>query len=188
MPTVIIDVGHGWKYNTLGQVVYDPGAVGKIGEARHEEHRVAQLYANALAYYLKLYDVEVLYLLGTREQPLSLQQRQRIHPEADAFVSIHLNAAKHSTAHGYETLYTYPHSLDFAEACHAGMQRAFAGRLDRGVKQAGLVACRRPKPAALLEVGFITNPTELEILLQRETRRRFGFEVARAILEYLSAG
>jgi N-acetylmuramoyl-L-alanine amidase len=75
-----------------------------------------------------------------------------------------------------------------AHALHGALQRALAGRLDRGVKQKGLTVCQREKPSVLLELGFITNPSDLEYLLLRETRARVAREVAKTIAEFVGAG
>jgi N-acetylmuramoyl-L-alanine amidase len=71
---------------------------------------------------------------------------------------------------------------------HAALQRALTGRLDRGVKQKGLTVCQREQPSVLLELGFISNASDLEYLLLRETRARVAREVAKAIAELVGAG
>ena len=187
---VVIDAGHGWKPTPSGGVVFDSGAIGYLGQAQHREADIAAQYANSIAYMLRtMYPaIETRLLIATREQPLSLQQRRRYEPSAAAFVSIHLNAAESRNAHGYETWYSREHSVELARAVHAALQRALAGRLDRGVKQKGLTVCQREKPSALLELGFITNASDLEYLLLRETRARVAREVAKAIAEFVGAG
>jgi len=187
---VVIDAGHGWKPTPNGGVVFDPGAIGYLGTAQHREADIAAQYATSIAYMLRtLYPaIETHLLIATREHPLSLQARRRYMPQADAFVSIHLNAAESKSAHGYETWYSREHSVELAQACHAGMQRAFNGRLDRGIKQRGLTVCQREKPSALLELGFITNESDLQHLLLRETRVRVARELAKAIAEFVGSG
>jgi len=187
---VVIDAGHGWKPTPSGGVVFDSGAIGYLGQAQHREADIAAQYANSIAYMLRtVYPaIETRLLIATREQPLSLQQRRRYEPSAAAFVSIHLNAAESRNAHGYETWYSREHSVGLAHALHGALQRALAGRLDRGVKQKGLTVCQREKPSALLELGFITNASDLEYLLLRETRARVAREVARAIAAFVGVG
>jgi N-acetylmuramoyl-L-alanine amidase len=185
---VVIDAGHGWKPKTGGGVVYDPGAIGYIGSAQYREADIAAQYANSIAYMLRTFypAIETHLLLATRERPLSLQQRRRYEPSAAAFVSVHLNAAESRNAHGYETWYSREHSANLARAVHAALQRALAGRIDRGVKQRGLTVCQREKPSVLLELGFITNESDLQHLLLRETRARVAREIAKAVAEFVS--
>jgi N-acetylmuramoyl-L-alanine amidase len=190
MAIVVVDAGHGWKPARDGEVIYDPGAIGYLGAAQHREADIAAQYANSIAYMLRTFypAIETNLLIATREQPLSLQQRRRYLPSADAFVSVHLNAAENRNAHGYETWYSREHSVGLAHALHGALQRALAGRLDRGIKQKGLTVCQREKPSALLELGFITNESDLQYLLLRETRARVARELAKAIAEFVGLG
>jgi len=187
---VVIDAGHGYKPAPSGGVVFDPGAVGYLGQAQHREADIAAQYANSIAYMLRTHypAIETHLLTATREQPLSLQQRRRYEPSAAAFVSVHLNAAESRNAHGYETWYSREHSVGLAHALHAALQRALTGRIDRGVKQKGLTVCQREKPSVLLELGFITNASDLEYLLLRETRARVAREVAKSVAEFVGVG
>jgi len=187
---VVIDAGHGYKPTPSGGVVFDPGAIGYLGQAQHREADIAAQYANSIAYMLRtLYPtIETHLLIATREQPLSLQQRRRYEPSAAAFVSVHLNAAESRNAHGYETWYSREHSVGLAHALHGALQRALTGRLDRGIKQKGLTVCQRENPSVLLELGFITNASDLEYLLLRETRARVAREIAKSVAEFVGVG
>jgi len=187
---VVIDAGHGYKPTPSGGVVFDPGAIGYLGQAQHREADIAAQYANSIAYMLRTHypAIETHLLIATREQPLSLQQRRRYEPSAAAFVSVHLNAAENRNAHGFETWYSREHSVGLAHALHGALQRALAGRIDRGVKQKGLTVCQREQPSALLELGFISNASDLEYLLLRETRARVARELAKAIAEFVGLG
>ena len=186
----VIDAGHGYKPAPSGGVVFDPGAVGYLGQAQHREADIAAQYANSIAYMLRTHypAIETHLLTATREQPLSLQQRRRYEPSAAAFVSVHLNAAESRNAHGFETWYSREHSVELARAVHAALQRALTGRLDRGVKQKGLTVCQREQPSVLLELGFISNASDLEYLLLRETRARVAREIAKAVAEFAGVG
>jgi len=190
MATVVVDAGHGWKPAQGGGIIFDPGAIGYLGAAQHREADIAAQYANSIAYMLRtLYpNIETHLLIATREQPLGLQQRRRYLPSADAFVSVHLNAAENRNAHGFETWYSREHSVELARAVHAALQRALTGRLDRGIKQKGLTVCLREKPSVLLELGFISNESDLQHLLLRETRARVAREVAKAVAEFVGLG
>ena len=187
---VVIDAGHGYKPASSGGVVFDPGAIGYLGQAQHREADIAAQYANSIAYMLRTHypAIETHLLTATREQPLSLQQRRRYEPSAAAFVSVHLNAAESRNAHGYETWHSREHSVELARAVHAALQRALTGRLDRGVKQKGLTVCQREQPSVLLELGFISNASDLEYLLLRETRARVAREIAKAVAEFAGVG
>ena len=186
MAIVVIDAGHGYK-PVKGGVVYDPGAIGYLGQAQYREADITAQYANSIAYMLRtLYPaLDTRLLIATADHPLGLQQRRRYEPSAAAFVSVHLNAAENKNAHGYETWYSRERSAGLAQACHAALQRALTGMLDRGIKQKGLTVCQRDKPAVLLELGFISNESDLRTLLLRETRARVARELAHAIAGFI---
>lgn len=65
--------------------------------------------------------------------------------------------------------------------------RARAGRIDRGVKQAGLlVLYMTSMPSILIETGFITNPEEEKYLLSKEGQDYIASAIFRATREYIS--
>lgn len=61
------------------------------------------------------------------------------------------------------------------------------GRHDRGVKQAGfLVLYKTTMPAALIELGFVSNPQEEEFLLSENGQTQIASSIYRAFKEYKS--
>jgi N-acetylmuramoyl-L-alanine amidase len=59
------------------------------------------------------------------------------------------------------------------------------GRHDRGVKQAGfLVLYKATMPAALIELGFVSNPTEEDFLLSDNGQNQLASGIYRAFKEY----
>jgi len=60
-----------------------------------------------------------------------------------------------------------------------------AGRGDRGVKQAGfLVLYKTTMPGALIEIGFISNPTEEEFLISENGQNIIASAIYRSFKEY----
>ena len=61
------------------------------------------------------------------------------------------------------------------------------GAADRGVKRARFqVLAQAPVPAVLVEIGFLTNPSDEAALISRAYRDRVAAGVARGILSYLT--
>lgn len=61
----------------------------------------------------------------------------------------------------------------------------FAGRLNRGVKQAGLlVLARTTMPGVLIETGFLTNRNEEKYLLSSKGQNQISTAIYRAFKEY----
>jgi len=110
---------------------------------------------------------------------------------ADLFVSIHANAAYNISANGIETWYVnHPReagsgftSRQFATIMQRNMIR-ITGATDRGLRESdatrGIIVLRETyMPAALVEVGFLTNQAEV-VRLGTEAYQRL---LARAIYE-----
>jgi N-acetylmuramoyl-L-alanine amidase/putative cell wall-binding protein len=110
---------------------------------------------------------------------------------ADLFVSIHNNAG--GTATGTETYYNTwacptdaVLSRDLATFVHEGVV-ASAGTASRKVDDVGYYVVRWTNmPAALIEVGFLSNPRDRARLLDPAFRRRVAVGIANGIERYLA--
>lgn len=150
---VVLDAGHGGK---------DPGAVSPTG--LQEKDVALQIVEHVKKHLSRPGGYRVL-LTRTDDSYVSPAARARFANDAraDAFVSVHCNAASSPTAQGYETLY-HPSSVlgtNLAVGIQTGLRRRLRGP-DRGTKpRPDLTVLSRTKmPAALVEVGFISNPGE----------------------------
>lgn len=75
-------------------------------------------------------------------------------------------------------------SSRFAKSLHGNMEKVL-DTTDRGVKQAPfLVLAGATMPAVLLELGFISNPLDLEMLSSSAARQKISLAVYRSILGY----
>ena len=177
--TVVIDPGHGGK---------DPGAAAADGTTEKE---VTLQIADAV--FLKLLqhpDVRVI---------LSRQGDEYIYPAdrvaeanrlgADLYVSIHCNAHSLSSVSGEETLvddgvgHGAP-SWRLAQLLQTDLV-AETGGDDRGVKQAALYLRHAEMPAALLEVGFLTNRNEARLLQSPSYQSRIADGIEKGVYAFL---
>ncbi|MBO5338198.1 MAG: N-acetylmuramoyl-L-alanine amidase [Clostridia bacterium] len=106
---------------------------------------------------------------------------------ADYFVSIHTNASSQSSANGTEVLvYRQPStSAELAEDILENVTE-ITGLQSRGVKsRPGLYVLRKTTmPAVLVELGFITNPSDA--IRMRDNPNLFAQGIYRGLLEYLN--
>lgn len=151
---ICIDAGHGGK---------DPGSL----KGRRYEKDDTLKFAKRLGKVLKANGVEVAY---TRTDDIydspSEKARKGNDTKADFFVSIHRNASVKASAHGTEVLVYAKTGVKntIAENICKGFEKIGFG--DRGVKSSKLLAVLRKTnmQAILIEVGFITNQEDNELL------------------------
>lgn len=148
--TIAIDAGHGG---------YDSGATGNSVYEKELVHDVAVRTKERL----EQGGAEVI-MTRSGDNFVGLKERAEIANEAgaDSFVSIHANAASAASAAGSETYY-YPESSEGSELA-SGLQTNMVnefGSSDRGIKSANFSVLRNTAmPAALVELGFVSNKEE----------------------------
>ncbi len=154
---IFVDAGHGGP---------DPGAVGN----GVTEQAVNLNVARELARLLYEGGYEVMQYRTTRDENVlsnknaDLRNRANMANNwgADYFVSIHTNSSLNPAANGFEA-YVYRLGGE-AEALAQSIVSQVVSQLgskDNGVRQANFAVLRRTRmPATLLELGYLTNPTE----------------------------
>ena len=109
---------------------------------------------------------------------------------AKVFISIHCNASENHKGNGIETFYTEQKGLEdkiLAEMIqNAVMEQTDA--FDRGIKTADYtVIVRTTMPAALIEVGFLTDEAEKEMLQDKEYQEKLAKGISEGIIRYLKS-
>lgn len=171
---VIFDPGHGGK---------DPGAVGNNLQEKDINLAVG-LKAGKI---LERHNIEVIYT-RTTDTFVELSERANMANKAnvDIFVSFHANAAGNANAQGLET-FSYPNSAKGTALAKCIQDSIIQARLytkDRGIKTANFAVLRQTNmPAALVELGFITNSEDAKIL--RDKQNELALAVAKGVLNYL---
>ena len=188
---VVIDTGHGGK---------DPGTH-SLDEKYHEKDMNLSIFS-----YLKEIveenpnDKIKFYYTRTVDETVFLNPRAEFANDvgADLLLSIHCNAVASPQAYGAEVLYNETHtssvfsSKDFAEICLEEIV-AVTGKVNRGLVEASdkVVVGNAKMAVALVEVAFMTNPEELNFLLQDSNKEKIAKGLYQAItraLEELSSG
>lgn len=182
---LVIDPGH------TGQS--DPGAVaGGLREADvvlDVALRLRELLAGTPGFEVRLTRERNADPVQPWSQAADLAQRARTANAwgADAYLSIHVNAAENLQAHGVET-YHHPEASEtsrrLAQTVHRHLVPLF--RADRGVRQADFAVLRLTRcPAVLVELGFVTNSEDRRQLADPAFRQRLAEALAAGLREGL---
>ncbi|WP_418038296.1 MULTISPECIES: N-acetylmuramoyl-L-alanine amidase [Paenibacillus] len=172
---VIIDPGHGGRQS---------GAVSISGKYEKDFNLAVGLKVQALLQ--KHEDIQTV-ITRQDDTELSLQQRVEMAElnQADLFISIHGNKFTTPVPNGIETLYSRIESKTLADMLHTHIMPV-AGLKDRGVKMASLHVTRETSmPAVLLELGFMSNPTDEALMLTADYQDRCAEAIVDGIIEFL---
>lgn len=172
---IAVDAGHG------GQ---EPGAIGPTGLM---EKDVNLDIARRLASLLRTAGARV-FMVRSGDETIDFRVRPDLanNEGVEAFISIHCNSFTDATKRGTEVYY-YQDGRDgqkLAAAIHAALIPAL-GLPDRGLRTADYNVLRYTKmPAALVEVAFISSPTEEKLLADPAFREKAAQGVFNGILAY----
>lgn len=171
---ILIDAGHGGK---------DAGAV-KNGVY---EKNIALSTAKKVAEYLKEEGATVNF---TRKDDtfISLQNRvkQSNTHKTDVFISLHYDYFSDSSVNGINTYYSNATtSGNLAKAIHTALTDNLDMH-DRGIKKEGYyVLAHNQNPAVLLELGFMTNPGDLEKMQSESYQESVAIAITEGLLNYV---
>lgn len=174
---VIIDPGHGDT---------DSGGIGATGVL---EKNVVLNVGNKVAALLKKESQIDLIMTRTDDTFIPLDSRVKIAEDAnaDVFLSIHGNAAPNKDASGTETFYADTKRSKLLSDIIQKHVLAATGFKDRNSKQANYLVIRKTTmPAALLEIGFLTNKTEESIMVQDDFQNKVAQAIVAGLKEYLN--
>lgn len=174
---VTLDPGHGGS---------DSGTVGQKGT---KEKDVTLAIATKLA---RVMEANGMSVQMTRMKDLEILLRPRVEManrnDADVFVSIHANSfgSQHGV-NGIETYYFTDDSLPLARSIHKSLLRSL-GRPDRGVRKNNFYVVHHTKmPAALIEIGYLSNAEEEALLSSPAYQERAAQAIYAGIREFQQA-
>ncbi len=147
--TIVIDPGHGGRDNGTTGVrgTFEKLLTMKTSELLYEKLRNAG--ANVI-------------LTRQDDRYISLQSRVALshYYKADAFVSVHFDSYQNSSVMGHTTYYYHNYQKELAVTINKQLSNRLNLR-DRGTQVGNYHVVRENKnPAVLLELGFLSNPTE----------------------------
>lgn len=188
---VAIDAGHG--SNTAGKRTPDG----------YREHWINVKVAYYCEQFLKKYGIEIfrcawddLNAKDDTDIPLGTRQKMIKNAKCDIALSMHANAhgsgGSWTSAKGVETLVhsTTSRRKDSMRLAKAIQKQIVKGtkQSDRGVKKMVLAMCNCSamgvKAAALMEIGFMTNEHEADLMKTTSFCKEQGEDIARGVLDY----
>ena len=165
---ILLDAGHGGT---------DSGAIGKTIIEKDYNLEIIKLIKNEL----NNYECNVI-LSRERDKHVTLSERTTLSNvnECDLFISIHCNSFKDDTVNGFES-YGYKIN-DFQRYIHKLIIEKIKIK-DRGVKEKDFFVLRNTNcKAVLLELGFISNSIDSEIL--NNNKYLIANTIAQAIVDF----
>lgn len=176
MPKICIDPGHGGK---------DPGAT---AQGVNEK----DIVLNVSTILKQLLERQGLQVIMTRTNDTFVELKDRCNianrEKVDVFVSIHCNSASSTQAHGFEIFHsmgsTKGNKLSADIKSSVNENRSLV-RADRGIKPANFtVLTGTNMPAVLVELAFISNDIDREILKTKQNE--FAKAIAKGIFNYFN--
>lgn len=170
---IVLDAGHGGN---------DPGAVG--GNLFEKDVNIAVV--KKLETKLKAAGADV-YLTRKGDEYVTLPERVRMAEsvKADLFLSVHANSYSSSSAHGAEVLYKQTNSKRLAEILAPLIAQA-GGITNRGIKHRNdlYILNNQSRPTVLLELAFISNPQERELLFNPTYQNKVAEAIVKGIVRW----
>ena len=182
---VVIDAGHGGG---------DSGAVGHYGVKEKDVTlyvalRVEKLLKDAGAKVImtRTTDRDVSYYKSPNRTELQARV-DKCPPNTDIFISIHCNAFSNPSSHGMETYYYSgsPQSRRLAVLLNEELAK-YGGRFNRGVRTANYYVLKHnPHPSSLIELAFVTNYEEENLLANDDYQDALANAIASAVNRYFN--
>ena len=174
--TIVIDPGHGGN---------DHGTTGSRGT---DEKGITLKTAELLKSKLRAAGADVIM---TRESDVYVDLRKRVavshQVDADAFISLHYDATENSSVSGITTYYLNSNQQELAQYVHAKLAKKVDLR-DRGVQPGNYLVLRENRQKAILiELGFLSNPSEERSITTDYYREQATLGIYEGILNYFDS-
>lgn len=180
-----IDPGHGGV---------DPGAIYKDLKESEINLSISMLIKNELekngakVYLTRNEDIDLSESNTKNKKKSDLTKRINLinNSDCDLFISIHLNSDTSPTWHGAQTFYTKNNKEN--ERLAFEIQKVFKEQTNtkrevKNIKNMYLFD-RIKKPGVLIELGFISNPNERNLLTTKEYQQKLAEVIVQGIINY----
>lgn len=171
--TIVVDAGHGGN---------DRGTTGLQGT---DEKLLTLMTAELLSAKLKAAGANVV---TTRESDTYVALRKRVavslQSDADAFISLHYDANPDTSITGFTTYYTHGNQKALATSINEGLASTVSLR-NRGAQPANFLVLRENRQnSVLIELGFLSNPSEERVLTTEMFREQATHGIYQGLLDH----
>ncbi len=181
--TIMIDAGHGGK---------DSGALGLVG-TRYTEKDVNLDVALKLKKKLEKLKANVI-LTRSKDKTMSLDARLNMvnSKKPDLFISIHSNSAEANKdlnlVKGFSAYYSKQGAERFANIIQDIVPKK-TGIVDNKARTADFYVIRSTCcPSVLLELAFMPNPEDFDLLVDDKAQEKIASSITRAVFKYFKGG
>ncbi len=188
--TIVIDPGHGG---------FDGGAVGKDKTSESEIALQVSKYtrdylqqAGAVVYLTREEDIDLAgeNFEGRRKSADIRNRLKFIHEkEPDFFLTIHLNALPSKRWSGAQTFYypSFPENKYLATMIQEEIIRNLENTTRVPLQMNHIYLLKHAEvPGALVEIGFLSNDAELELLKDKKYQEQMSASIYKGIIRYLT--
>lgn len=183
---VAIDPGHGMSNRKNG--IYDPGATHTENSFRYEEATIVLKYGLMLKDIFRAMGQEVFMTRDDPEDHAPVGKRAVNAKSAgcQVFISLHLNDFDDDSANGLEVLYRDIQDKALADKLQKELLFV-TGFKDRKVKKRDdLAVLKFSGTVVLIELGFIANDSNREVLLNPQKREEICQAIAKTTISHFS--
>lgn len=179
---IMLDPGHGGK---------DPGAISKSG---YYEKNLNYPIALKVKKYLEDAGATVVLTRGDTSNESTIQERRlkALKENPDLYVAIHADSSTSSSAKGCSVYYYKNYSAPLAFAVEKELPKAVKSGVGYDLKSKGThfypfhVTRVENCPAILIECGFVSNPTELEMMKKSSNQTHIAKGIYNGIAKYFN--
>jgi len=177
--TVVLDAGHGGKDSgTVGNGLYEKEIT--LDMVKRVKSKLENTGAKVI-------------LTRSDDRYLYLSERANIsnNSNAQVFVSIHANSSANSSARGVETFYFGSSNVSLRNSSSSAATNilnellAVTNSPSRGVKTANFYVIKyNHKPSTLIELGFVSNPSDASFLKDSGYRNRAADAIVKGLAKH----
>lgn len=181
---VCIDPGHGMSNSTRN--VYDTGSIHVENGVTFEEAAIALSYAFKLKDEFGSRGIDVFMTRDdkTDHTPVERRASMALTAGCEVFISLHLNHNDDHSAHGLEVLYRDSKSIDLAQKLQVALIDLTKMK-DRDIKKrTDLAVLKFQGVAVLIELGFISNDSDREKLLNPQVQDAITKCIASTVIQH----